>query len=343
MQDRSKVLMIYTGGTIGMVEDVDSKALHPFDFSQITQEIPELNKLQCDITTIAFEKPIDSSDVSTKDWNKLAEIISDNYAQFDGFLILHGTDTMAYTASALSFMLEGLNKPVILTGSQLPIGVLRTDGKENLLTAIEIAGAKDRNGKPKVGEVAIYFEYKLIRGNRAHKISTMHFDAFNSPNFRDLAEAGVNIEYKNHHIKPFGDGDLKVVELHDQGIFILPVFPGMSEDQVTAVLNSQRNWAILLITFGAGNVPMIPWFLDALSNAIAADKVIVNITQCTKGKVNMNLYENGRALKNIGVIGGSDITSEAALAKLMYLKEKDLTLSELKEQFSLPLRGELTV
>ena len=325
-----------------MVEDVDSKALHPFDFSQITQEIPELNKLHCDITTIAFEKPIDSSDVSTKDWNKIGEIIKDNYEKFDGFLILHGTDTMAYTASALSFMLEGLNKPVILTGSQLPIGVLRTDGKENLITAIEIAGAKDRNGKPRVGEVAIYFEYKLIRGNRAHKTSTMHFDAFNSPNFRDLAEAGVNIEYKNHHIKPFGNGELNVVELHDQGIFILPVFPGMSEDQVTAVLNSKRNWAILLITFGAGNVPMVPWFLEAIKTAIGNNKVIVNITQCDKGKVNMNLYQNGRVLKDMGVTGGSDITSEAALTKLMYLKEKNLELSELKEQFETSLRGELT-
>ena len=343
MQERSKVLMIYTGGTIGMVEDVDSRTLHPFDFSQITEEIPELQKLQCDITTIAFEDPIDSSDVSTKDWNKLAEIISKNYSEFDGFLILHGTDTMAYTASALSFMLEGLNKPVILTGSQLPIGVLRTDGKENLITAIEIAGDKDVAGKPRVSEVAIYFEYKLIRGNRAHKTSTMHFDAFNSPNFRDLAEAGVRIEYKNHHIASFGDGNLKVVKLNEQGIFILPVFPGMSEEQVVAVLQSKRNWAILLITFGAGNVPNVPWFIEAISDAVGAGKVLVNITQCIKGKVNMNLYANGRTLQDIGVIGGADITSEAALTKLMYLKEKNLSLEELKQQFCTPLRGELTV
>lgn len=343
MQQQSKILIIYTGGTIGMVEDIDSKALHPFDFAQITEEIPELTKLNCNITTIAFETPIDSSDVSTKHWNKMAEIIEKNYSDFDGFLILHGTDTMAYTASALSFMLEGLNKPVILTGSQLPIGVLRTDGKENLLTAIEIAGAKNRKGNPKVGEVAIYFEYKLIRGNRAHKSSTMHFDAFNSPNFRDLAEAGVNIEYKNHHLSPFGDGNLKVVKLHEQGIFILPVFPGMSQDQVGAVLNSKKNWAIVLITFGAGNVPQLPWFIKGLKKAISNNKVIVNITQCDKGKVNMNLYQNGRVLKDIGVIGGGDITSEAALTKLMYLKEKNLTLDELKEQFETPLRGELTV
>ena len=343
MKMRSRVLMIYTGGTIGMVEDVDSKALHPFDFSQITEEIPELNKLDCDITSIAFEKPIDSSDVSTKDWNKLAEIIESNYEVFDGFVILHGTDTMAYTASALSFMLEGLNKPVVLTGSQLPIGVLRTDGKENLLSAIEIASAKNEAGFPMVGEVAIYFEYKLLRGNRAQKTSTMHFDAFESPNFRDLAEAGVNIEYKNHHIPPFGNGDLKIVRLSEQGIFILPVFPGMSEDQVSAVLKSKRNWAILLITFGAGNVPQLPWFVGGLKSAIEEGKVIVNITQCSKGKVNMSLYKNGRVLKDMGIVSGSDMTTEAALTKLMYLKEKDFTLKELKNQFEISLRGELTL
>lgn len=343
MQKPSKILMIYTGGTIGMVEDVDSKALHPFDFSQITQEIPELKKLNCDIETIAFDTPIDSSDVSPKHWNSLAQQIAKNYNKFDGFLILHGTDTMAYTASALSFMLEGLNKPVILTGSQLPIGVLRTDGKENLITAIEIAGDKDSNGKPMVGEVAIYFEYKLIRGNRAHKSSTMHFDAFHSPNFRDLAEAGVTIEYKNHHLKPFGNGDLNVVELKTQEIFILPLFPGMPKEQVKTVLEGVHNWAILLITFGAGNVPILPWFLEALKKAVADGKVIVNITQCIKGRVNMSLYENGRILKELGVISGGDITSEAALAKLMYLKEKNLTLKELKEQFETPLRGEITL
>jgi L-asparaginase len=343
MQEPSKILMIYTGGTIGMVEDVDSKALHPFDFSQITQEIPELKKLNCDIETIAFDTPIDSSDVSPDHWNSLANQIAKHYDRFDGFLILHGTDTMAYTASALSFMLEGLNKPVILTGSQLPIGVLRTDGKENILTAIEIASTKDVHGYPMVGEVAIYFEYKLIRGNRAYKSSTMHFDAFHSPNFRDLAEAGVTIEYKNHHLKPFGDGQLNVVELKSQEIFILPLFPGMPKEQVKSVLESTHNWAILLITFGAGNVPMLSWFLESLQEAINQGKVIINITQCTKGKVNMSLYENGRILKELGVTSGWDITSEAALAKLMYLKEKGLTLEELKKQFEIPLRGEITV
>lgn len=343
MHEISKVLLIYTGGTIGMVQEVDSSALHPFDFTQITNEIPELQKLNCEITTVSFETPIDSSDVSTTHWNKMASIIEENYASFDGFIILHGTDTMAYTASALSFMLEGLNKPVILTGSQLPIGVLRTDGKENLLTAIEIAGDKYPNGSPKVAEVAIYFEYKLIRGNRAHKTSTSHFDAFNSPNFRVLAEAGVAIEYKNGHITPFGDGQLNVVHLHPQNIFVLPVFPGMSEQQVTTVLDNEETWAVLLITFGAGNVPASPWLHDALKRNVEKGKVIVNITQCDKGKVNMSLYQNGRLLKRTGVIGGSDITSEAALAKLIYLKEKKLPLDELKSQFQQPLRGELTL
>ena len=342
MQQPSKVLMIYTGGTIGMVEEVDSKTLHPFDFSQITQEIPELLKLNCEITTISFDNPIDSSDVSTDDWNYLGELIVKNYTKYDGFLILHGTDTMAYTASALSFMLEGLNKPVVLTGSQLPIGVLRTDGKENLLTAIEIASDKYPDGKPKVAEVVIYFEYKLLRGNRTHKSSTSHFDAFNSPNFRVLAEAGVNIEYKNHHLPPFGDGNINLVKLCSQGIFILPVFPGMSQQQVEVVIESKHNWAILLMTFGAGNVPMIPWFLKAIQKAIKNQKVIVNITQCQKGKVNMSLYQNGRVLSDLGVISGSDITAEAALTKLMYLKEKSLSIQELKKEFVKPLRGELT-
>ena len=343
MQQPSKVLIIYTGGTIGMVEDQDSNALHPFDFSQISQEIPELNKLNCEIETIAFDDPIDSSDVGTKDWNKIANIIADNYKDFDGFIVLHGTDTMAYTASALSFMLEGLNKPVILTGSQLPIGVLRTDGKENLLTAIEIAGDKYENGNPRVAEVAIYFEYKLIRGNRSHKISTTHFDAFNSPNFRILAEAGVSIDYKNHHLPAFGNGDVNVVELEDQGIFMLPIFPGMAEDQIEPVLTSSKNWAVLLITFGAGNIPMKPWFVSAIQKAISQEKVIVNITQCVKGKVNMSLYKNGKVLLDMGVVSGSDITSEAALAKLMYLKGKGLTIEEVKAQFKTSLRGEMTL
>jgi L-asparaginase len=342
MQQPSKVLIIYTGGTIGMVEDVDSKALHPFDFSQITQEIPELLKLNCELTTISFEEPIDSSDVSTQHWNRLGEIIVEKYHEFDGFIILHGTDTMAYTASALSFMLEGLNKPVILTGSQLPIGVLRTDGKENLLTAIEIAGDKYSDGRPKVGEVAIYFEYKLLRGNRAHKSSASHFDAFVSSNFRFLAEAGVNIEYKNHHLPPFGDGNISLVRLKNEGIFVLPIFPGMEPNAVREVFESKHIWAVLLVTFGAGNAPLQPWFMNIVEKAISNQKVVVNITQCEKGMVNMNLYENGRALKNLGVVSGSDITSEAAVTKLMYLRQKNLSCEELKKQFETSLRGELT-
>lgn len=344
MQQPSKVLIVYTGGTIGMVQDADSKALHPFDFSQVKQEIPELGKMNCEIDAVAFTTPIDSSDMGPKQWNELADIIQINYDNFCGFVILHGTDTMSYTASALSFMLEGLNKPVVLTGSQLPIGVLRTDGKENLLTAIEIAGDKYPNGNPKVGEVAIYFEYKLMRGNRTHKTSASHFDAFFSPNFRDLAEAGINIEYKNGHLQPFGNGDLNVVHLaEEQDIIILPLFPGMSEVMVSEILQNPNCWAILMITFGAGNATTQPWFVGALKNAAAQNKIIINITQCDKGRVDMSLYQNGKVLQDIGVISGSDITSEAALAKLMYLKQKNLSIEEIKAHMQIPLRGEMTI
>lgn len=343
MSQPSNILLIYTGGTIGMVQNVDSKALHPFNFDEMAREIPELNKINCHIQTIAFDVPIDSSDMGINEWNKLGQTIHHNYHDFDGFVILHGTDTMSYTASALSFMLEGLNKPVILTGSQLPIGVLRTDGKENLLTAIEIAGAKHENGLAKVPEVAIYFEYKLLRGNRTHKGSASHFDAFHSPNFRILAEAGVHIDYKNGHLPAHGDGNLQVVPYADQGVFVLPIYPGMLPQMMNEIMVHSQNWAIVLLTYGAGNGPTASWFMEAIKGAIAKNKVVVNVTQCDKGSVNMELYENGKGMLDAGVVSGYDITLESAISKLMYLKSKGLSHKEIKVWFSQPIRGELTI
>lgn len=341
MAKKTSVLLIYTGGTIGMIQDAHSGELRPFDFKALSQQIPELNKFDIDLSSFSFKHPIDSSNMNPEVWTELAETIKENYNRFDGFVILHGSDTMSFTASALSFMLENLNKPVVLTGSQLPIGIIRTDGKENLITAIEIAGAREKN-KPVVNEVCIYFEYKLYRGNRTFKYNSQHFDAFKSPNYPALAEAGVNISYnKNALLKP-GKKALKVHTQLNNDIAILKLFPGISKKITSAILNSPGLKAVIIETFGAGNASTQEWFTSELKNAISKGIIVLNITQCLEGKVIQGMYETSSHLKKIGVVGGSDLTFESAVTKLMFLMGQKLSNKQIVKQLTTNLRGEMS-
>jgi len=337
----SKILLIYTGGTIGMMQSHSTGALKPFDFKHLKNEVPELQRLPVTLDSISFKHPIDSSNMHPNVWIELAEIIEKNYAKFDGFVILHGSDTMAYTASALSFMLENLAKPVVLTGSQLPIGIIRTDGKENLITAIEIAAAQ-KNKKPLVPEVAVYFEYELYRGNRTLKYNAAHFDAFKSPNYPVLAEAGVNIEYKTNYIRKASTKKLKVHKQLDNDILVLPLFPGISKKITSSILQTKGLKAVVLQTFGAGNAPTDKWFVDELSAAIKRGVIIYNVTQCLEGSVVQGKYETSAQLKQIGVISGEDITMEAAVTKLMFLLAQKLPVQKLKKMLSTSICGEMS-
>lgn len=338
---KSKVLLIYTGGTIGMMQDAKTGQLKPFNFKQLTDQIPELNKFDVTLSAISFDKPIDSSDMQPAVWIDIAKMIEKSYDKVDGFVVLHGSDTMSFTASALSFMLENLNKPVILTGSQLPIGMIRTDGKENLITAIEIAAAKEK-GKPVVSEVCIYFEYQLYRGNRTHKFNAEHFQAFQSANFPVLAEAGVHIKYNYSALKKGNGKKLKVHASLDSNIAILKMFPGITQNVVEAILNAKNVKAIIIETFGSGNASTQKWFIDALKKAIDKGVVILNVTQCNAGKVEQGKYATSAAFKKIGVIGSSDITSEAAVAKLMFVLGATSNKKEIEKLLKGDLRGEMT-
>jgi len=340
----SSILLIYTGGTIGMKQDPVTGALKPFNFNQILEEVPELRKFGCKIDTYSFDPPIDSSDVQVEFWVDIAKIIERNYSCYDGFVILHGTDTMSYSASALSFMLENLSKPVIFTGSQLPIGMLRTDGKENLISSIEIAAAKDNSGRAMVPEVCVYFESQLYRGNRTTKYNAENFRAFRSANFPVLADIGIHIRYNESLIIR---ADLsKQFRIHTNlqtSVSILKIFPGIDESFVKSFLSINNIKAIILETYGSGNAPTSDWFIDSLKDAIERDIIILNVTQCHAGKVDMDAYATGIRLKEIGVINGFDSTTEAALTKLFFLLGQENETQVIKKRLSENLRGEITI
>lgn len=344
MTQKSALLLIYTGGTIGMKQDMKDLTLKPFDFSQILDEVPEIRKFAFKIDTYSFEPPIDSSDVEPSLWQDLARLIKEKYEDYDGFIILHGTDTMSYSASALSFMLDGLTKPVIFTGSQLPIGVPRTDGKENLISAVEIASAKDEEGHPAVPEVSVCFDSLLMRGNRSTKVNSEVFRAFQSPNFPPLAEAGINIRYNNEYIRKPNDWyqSLTINTELDTRVSILKIHPGITPEVVRNILCGKDTRAIIMETYGSGNAPTRDWFLDIVKESSAMNKIIVNVTQCLAGTVNMNIYANGKALERAGVIDGYDSTTESALAKLFYLMGKSRDNEWVKAMMSRNLKGEIS-
>lgn len=336
----NNILVIYTGGTIGMVNDEHSGTFVPFDFDLIVKNVPELSRLNFNLTVHSFEPIIDSSNMSPAIWVKMAQLIKDNYEDYDGFVILHGSDTMAFSASALSFMLEGLQKPVILSGSQLPIGEIRTDARENLITALEIASAK-KKGRSLVQEVCIYFDSKLFRGNRSFKYNSAKFEAFRSPNYPVLVEAGVHLKY--HH-NAMLDNTGKEFLLHtrlDNSISILKLYPGISKQVVRAVLESDAR-SVILETFGSGNTTTDAWFLDMLREAIRSGKNIVDISQCKVGSVELGRYETSRYLKEMGVLSGFDMTFEAAVTKLMYLQGEFENQQEVAYWMETNIRGELT-
>lgn len=342
MQSKPVILLVYTGGTIGMVKDFDTGALRVFNFKKLLQRIPELKLLDCDIQTVSFENPIDSSNMDVSKWEKIATIIENNYDLFDGFVILHGSDTMSYSASALSFMLQNLKKPVVFTGSQLPIGDLRTDAKENLITAIQIASLRHKN-QPVIREVCLYFEYKLYRGNRTTKISAEHFNAFTSPNYPSLAESGVHLKVTNELLLPDGSADdFYVNKVMDPNVVILKMFPGISEGVLSAVVNIPGLKGMVLETYGSGNAPSEEWFIAILKTAIEEGLLVANVTQCSGGSVNMGHYETSTKLKEIGVLSGADITTEAAITKMMHLLGQEIQQAEFKTLFETSLRGELS-
>ena len=338
----SSILIIYTGGTIGMKQDPVDGALKPFDFSQIHEQVPELGKFKVKIDSYTFDPLIDSSDVEPGLWIALAELIQQRYDDYDGFVVLHGTDTMAYSAATLSFMLKNLSKPVIFTGSQLPIGTPRTDGKENLISSVEIAAAKDTEGRAMVPEVAIFFGSKLLRGNRATKISSDSFDAFDSPDCPPLAVAGIDIRYNTSVILPPSPGPLKVQAFLDTSVSILRLHPGITPQVARNVACGKETRAVILETYGSGNAPSKPWLLDIIREADHMGKILVNITQCKKGRVNMDLYATGRSLKEAGVVSGYDLTVEAALGKLFTLMGVSDNNLWVKMRLAEDLRGEIS-
>ena len=341
---QSKVLLIYTGGTIGMNRNPKTGALEPFDFEHLLFSVPELKQFDTEIATYQFQPPIDSSNMSPLLWTDLSHVIADRYEQYDGFVVLHGTDTMAYTASALSYMLENLTKPVIFTGSQLPIGQLRTDGKENLITSIEIAAAKDDDGHALVPEVGIYFGGHLLRGNRTTKQSAEEFNAFESFNYPHLVDAGVNITYhRERRLQPDFSQPMKPHFRLDNNVIIFSLFPGIRDDLIRHIIHTPNLRAIVMRTFGSGNAPQSPWLLNALKEGTRNGKVIVNISQCMQGCVEMGRYDTGYHLQEAGVVSGHDSTVESAVTKLMFLQSHYDDPDQIRAMMNRSIRGEITL
>ncbi|MCW3807271.1 asparaginase [Plebeiibacterium marinum] len=340
---KRKLLIIYTGGTIGMVNDPETNSLVPFDFSMIEEKVVELKRFDFKVDSTSFSPIVDSSDMNPQTWIKLVTIIEENYDVYDGFVVLHGTDTMAYTASALSFMLQNLAKPVVFTGSQLPLSTLRTDGKENLITALDIASTYE-NGQAKVPEVCIFFQDKLYRGNRTTKFNAEHFRAFRSDNYPPLAEVGIHIRYNDPYIHRNNPKDEFCVAKHmDNNVALLKIFPGMSQAYLETVLGTPGLKALVLETYGSGNAPTTPWFLNAIEKAVRNGLIILNVTQCLAGSVAMGTYKTGVHLLEMGVFSGADITTESAITKLMYLLGNTSSLDEVKIYLNKSLKGEIYI
>lgn len=342
MENQVSLLIIYTGGTIGMIKDAKTGSMRPFNFEGVYDQMPELKRFHYHLAFKCFDPLIDSSDILPAHWVELAEIIEKDYETFDGFVILHGSDTMAYTASALSFMLENLNKPVIFTGSQLPLGVLRTDGRENFITAIELAAATE-DDTPLIPEVCIYFENLLMRANRTIKYNAENFNAFVSPNYPVLADVGVYLKYNKHDILKPNFKKLKVHKVLDNRVVVLKLFPGISKEAVEAILHIPDLKVMILETFGSGNATMEEWFITALKTAVESGLHIINVSQCPAGAVEQGKYDTSLMLKEIGIISGYDITTEAALTKSMFLLGQNLTSEKFRAIMNLSLRGEISV
>lgn len=337
----SSVLIIYTGGTLGMAYN-SAGSLVPFNFGQILEKIPNLTSMNVSITVISFPEPIDSSNVNMQHWVDMAYIIYENYDTYDGFVVLHGTDTMAYSASMLSYMLKGLNKPIIFTGAQLPISAMRSDARENLMTSLEIATAK-RNGRPIVPEVCIYFNHLLLRGNRSKKVQSIHFDAFESENYPPLAESGIIIDYNHAAIRPFEEGRLRYLNRLDDNTMVVKLFPGITPKVLESCFRIEGMRGVVLETYGSGNSPSETWFLNIIQKAIDRGIIILNVSQVNGGRVIQGRYQTSRDLKRMGVLSGGDITTEAAVTKMMFLLGNENHDDEVRKKLVLPLAGEMSL